>query len=75
MVTEDVIPAPTLESIAIGSRDFIESTQERLGSKAAGRRVEEGNDQCVLREGIKPYNTHFAPEKGPLRSKKQLFVR
>ena len=58
---------------AIGSRGFIASTQERLGSKASGRRVEERNDQCVLREEINPYNTHFAPEKEPLRSKNSYF--
>ena len=54
------------ETVAVGSRVFIEETQAQLGHKARGRRAEESDGQCVLKEDQIPYSAHFDPEKGPL---------
>lgn len=45
------------ESIAVGSRSYVEEIKARLGIKAAGRRIEKQQGGiCVLREEPAPYN-------------------
>ena len=43
------------QSIAVGSRTFIEKMKEPLGFRATGRKVICGNDTFELREAITPY--------------------
>lgn len=38
------------ESVAVGSRDFVEETKDRLGFKIKGRKIVESNGACELRE-------------------------
>jgi len=55
------------ESIAVGSKGFIEEMKEKLGFKAKGRQIHGTHDVCSLREPETSYNTVFDPEKCPLR--------
>ena len=52
------------ESIAVGSRQFVEDTKVKLGLKAQGRKVVESNDKFELKEPIVPYNARLSPKKG-----------
>jgi len=62
------------ESIAVGSRTFVESVEEHLDSKATGRSIIDRRiNGSVLREETDPYNPHFEAEKGCLSTKKRLF--
>jgi hypothetical protein len=53
------------ESVAVGSRAFVEETKERLGFRANGRSVEESVDGCTLREEGEDYL--FGAKKATLR--------
>jgi putative transposase len=61
------------ESIAVGSKTFIEVTQEKLGVKAKGRKVVGNGETYELREGQSSYNDVFGPKKGTLRPKNAYF--
>ena len=61
------------ESIAVGSKTFIEVTQEKLGIKAKGRKVVGNDDTYELRESQSSYNDVFGPEKGTLRPKNAYY--
>jgi putative transposase len=61
------------ESIAVGSKTFIEETQERLEIKAKGRKAVGNDDTYELREEQSSYNDAFGPKKGTLRSKNTYF--
>ena len=43
------------QSIAVGSRTFIEKMKESLGFRATGRKVIYGDDSFELREALTPY--------------------
>lgn len=51
------------ESIAVGSKTFIEKMKALLGFRAIGRDVIEGGDGYQLRQGNVPYKALFGPEK------------
>jgi len=57
------------ESIAIGSKAFVEGIQEKLGIKAKGRKVVGDSDTYELREAQSSYGDVFDIEKTILRSK------
>jgi putative transposase len=63
------------DSIAVGTRTFVESIQMKLESKATGRRVIENdtNQFSVLREDPDSYDAHLGGEIGILRQKNGLF--
>ena len=62
------------ESVAVGSRSFVEETKLRLGIKAVGRRSQEQKtSQFVLKEDFSPYNTGFTPEKVVLSPESAYF--
>lgn len=61
------------ESIAVGSKAFIEATKGRLGTKAKGRRVLGQNGAYELREPELPYKTNFDSENAVLTSKNTYF--
>jgi len=52
------------DSIAVGSRTFIENVKALLGFRAMGRDIIEGNGEYQLREENVPYKALFRPEKG-----------
>jgi REP element-mobilizing transposase RayT len=64
------------ESIAVGSKEFIEETKVKQGISAKGRRIDEKPDGlCVLRETSVPYNADFDPEIGALRAETAFFLK
>lgn len=61
------------ESIAVGSKAFVEATQEKLGIKAKGRKVVGNSEGYELRERQSSYDDVFDPKKGTLRLKNAYF--
>jgi hypothetical protein len=61
------------ESIAVGSKAFLEDTKERLGVRAIGREVIGGDRIYELREVKNSYNALFAPENSGLSSKNAYY--
>jgi hypothetical protein len=62
------------ESIAVGSKEFIEEMKVKQGISAKGRRIDEKPDGlCVLRETSAPYNADFDPEIGALTAENAFF--
>jgi len=57
------------ESIAVGSKTFIEVTKEKLGVKAKGRKVVGTDDRYELREEQSTYDDVFGLQKNTLRPK------
>jgi putative transposase len=55
------------ESIAVGSKVFIEATIKRLGVKAKGRKIVGSKKSYKLREPAVRYGGNFTPENGLLR--------
>jgi putative transposase len=55
------------ESVAVGSRKFVEEVKVRLGIKAIGRKIrEQGETLLTLRERSAAYNADFGAQKGGL---------
>ena len=50
------------ESIAVGSKRFVEEIKGKLGIKAVGRKVERNNGSYTLKEPRIPYDTLFTPK-------------
>ena len=61
------------ESIAVGSKKFVENVKLKLGAKAIGRNLTERTDGFEIREEISPYNAVFEPEKEVLSPKNTYF--
>ncbi len=61
------------QSIAVGSKSFVENIKEKLGIRAKGRKVADSKDLYHLREAQAAYNSNFTPEKGVLRAKNTYF--
>jgi putative transposase len=61
------------DSIAVGSRIFIEKVKVLLGFRAKGRGVIEGDRGYQLREESVPYNAIFEPKKGDIVSQNTHF--
>ena len=61
------------DSIAVGSRTFIENVKALLGFRAMGRDVIEGGDGYQLREGAASYKALFGPEKRDIGPKNTYF--
>ena len=55
------------ESIAVGSKAFIEATIKKLGIKAKGRKIVGSKKSYELREPGVPYGVNFTPENSLLR--------
>jgi putative transposase len=70
---KNVREAKWTESVAIGSKEFVEATQEKLGIRAKGRRVVEENGIYELKEPQSSYGNVFGPEKRGLREKNAYF--
>ena len=63
------------ESIAVGSKPFIEKVKEILGGRAIGRDVLERERGYQLRESVTSYNPLFRPEKVDIGPKNAYFWR
>jgi putative transposase len=61
------------ESIAIGTRSFVEKLKNELGCKAAQRDVIEGDGSYVLREPAEAYALSLAAESEVLRAENTFF--
>lgn len=63
------------EAIAVGSSSYVETIKARLGTKAAGRKIErqQEHDICILREEPVPYNAVFDLENEALRLENSYF--
>ncbi|MFY9942506.1 MAG: transposase, partial [Desulfobacterales bacterium] len=55
------------ESVAVGSRPFVETIRMKLGHVVRGRKARETSAGWELREDISPYNTDFSSQNGGLR--------
>lgn len=60
-------------SIAVGDKNFVSETKEKLGAKGVGRKVFGANGNYELRELQTPYNLLFALEKYPLSFENRYF--
>jgi hypothetical protein len=54
------------ESIAVGSKRFVEATKDRLGIKAKERRVLGEDGSYEVREPAAAYGRDFGPKNGSL---------
>jgi hypothetical protein len=61
------------QSIAVGSKSFVEGVKEKLGIRAKGRKVAGLRDLYHLREAQVAYNSNFAPENGVLSPNNTYF--
>ncbi len=61
------------ESIAVGSKRFVEEIKEKLGFKAMGRKVVKNKENYTLREPRVHYNTLFTPKMEVLSLKNTYF--
>jgi putative transposase len=61
------------ESIAVGSKVFVEDTKEKLGMKAHGREIIGRDGTYQLREASKPYGYHFDHKNDDLRLENGYF--
>lgn len=61
------------QSIAVGSKDFVESIKEKLGIRAKGRKVGYSGGSYHLRETQAAYNSNFSPQNSILSSKNTYF--
>jgi REP-associated tyrosine transposase len=61
------------QSIAVGSKSFVEGIKEKLGIRAKGRKVEESGGLYHLREAQLPYDSDFTSGNSDLRAKNTYF--
>jgi len=61
------------ESIAVGSKEFTETTKRQLGISAKGRKVIDVQGICELRESERGYPVNFAPENSDIDVKNAYF--
>ena len=55
-----------VQSVAVGSKEFVEMTKEKLGHQVKGRSVSRSGEVYQLREQQVAYSAHLAPENVPL---------
>jgi len=56
------------QSIAVGSKSFVEVIKEKLGIRAKGRKVGRSGELYHLREAQVPYDSDFTPENSDLKA-------
>jgi putative transposase len=54
------------ESIAVGSKEFTETTKHQLGIRAKGRKIIESRGICELRESESAYLVNFTPKNSDI---------
>jgi len=63
------------ESIAVGSKSFIEATIKRVGARARGRRIAGNNKTYEVREPGVPSGVNFTTKNALLRHQNTYFWR
>ena len=63
------------QSIAVGSKSFIENVKAKLGIRAKSRQVRESGGLYHLREAQVPYNGDFTPKNNDLSAENAYFWR
>lgn len=61
------------QSIAVGSKNFVQGIKENLGIRAKGRKIEGSRDLYHLCEAQAAYNSNFIPENSALSAKNTYF--
>jgi len=63
------------EAIAVGSKEFVEATAERLGIRGIGRQISKAKEKggYELREPTTPYSSDFDPRNATLRQENTYF--
>ena len=61
------------ESIAVGSKSFVDGIREQLQPRLTGRNVKEVGSHYELREQETAYNAHFTPENGHLSTENMFY--
>jgi putative transposase len=62
-----------VQSVAVGSEEFVEMTKEKLGFQVKGRSVSQSGDNYQLREQQTAYSPLFAPENSSLSDDNTYF--
>ena len=60
------------QSIAVGSKFFVEDIKDKLGFKAIGRKVVSTGDGYELKENVASYSANFGAKMSILRSENSL---
>ncbi len=61
------------ESVAVGSRDFVETIKEKLGIRGKGRKIRENDEGFQLREKSETYIANSGRENGDIGQENTLF--
>ena len=61
------------ESIAVGSKSFVEKVEEKLGIRAIGRGIVGTEAGYELKEHLSPYSRNFDGKMGVLRPENSYF--
>nr|MDA3834420.1 hypothetical protein [Spirochaetales bacterium] len=62
------------ESIAVGSKSFVDGIRKQLQPRLTGRKVKEIGRHYELREQETAYNPHFTPENARLSTENMLYL-
>ena len=62
------------ESIAVGSRAFVEGIEKKLETRAKGRKIREVSTHHELREPRSAYNAHFGSENEVLSTNNTFYL-
>jgi putative transposase len=61
------------DSIAVGSRSFVENVKGKLGIRCKGRKIAEGKDGCELREPEAAYMPFWGPQNEAIATENAYF--
>jgi len=61
------------DSIAVGSKEFVDETKARLGIRAAGRKIHETGEQFELKEAALSFNANFGSKNTIIDAKNTYF--
>ena len=61
------------ESLAVGSKRFVDTVKSELGIHAKHRKVGAGDETYTLQESVRPYMDYFDSENGALRGNNAIF--
>jgi len=68
-----VVRGKWTEAIAVGSKEFVEATAERLGIRGIGRQISKEKGGYELREPTTPYSSDFDPKNATLSQENTYF--
>ena len=61
------------QSVAVGSKDFVDKIKNELGMRAVHRRTNKVDESFELREEQFPYSTNFSPQNAHLSTENSYF--